>query len=137
MSSTTIHYRNAEFVANDLPIEVWLLEVVKQIDVGVAPWLDKLREEWHLQATSGFGFGPSPGLDEFVTSDDQRRVLASVFLRAIEALSTRSDPFTPDELIHWGVGGAEATYSIELPTQMVMDVGRQFHALLSNASFIS
>ena len=131
MSSTTIRYRNSEFVANDLPIEVWLLEVVNQIDAE-APWLISLKEEWHLQATSGFGFGPAPALDEFATSNDRRRVLEALFSKAIESLSRRTGPFTPDELNDMGVGGDEVIYSGELPTQMVIDVGRQFLSLISN-----
>lgn len=133
MGSTTIRYRDSEFVANDLPIEVWLLEVVNNIESGVDPWLDSIKEEWHLQATSGFGFGPSPALDEFATSDDRRRVLAAYFLQTIEALSRRSEPYTSDELSHLKVGGGEAIYSTELSTQMVIDVGRQFLSLISDA----
>jgi len=51
MSSTTIRYRNAEFVANDLPIEAWMLEVACQMaaDTGIDPCFDEMREEWQLR----------------------------------------------------------------------------------------
>jgi hypothetical protein len=133
MSSTTVRYRDAEFVANDLPIEVWMLEVARQMDAdaGSDPWLDAVREEWRLQATSGFGFGPSPALDKYLDTDDRRERLASYFRKALQALSQRGDTITPDELSQSGIGGEEVIYTQGLPTQMTIDVGEQFLALIS------
>ena len=133
MSSTTVRYKDAEFVANDLPIEVWMLEVVHQIDVdgGVDPWLHELREEWRLQATSGFGFGPSPALDGFVTTDNGRRQLAHYFRKALESLSKRHSIITPAELSQSKVGGLQSHYARGLPTRMVVEVGNQFLALIT------
>src|SRR4051794_9976248 len=100
MSSTTIRYRDSEFVANDLPIEVWMFEVACQLDADadIEPWLDDLKKEWRLQATSGFGFGPSPALDNFLGTNDRRERLASVFRKALKALSQRDGVITRDEL---------------------------------------
>src|SRR5262249_1363228 len=98
MSSTTIHYRDAEFVAKDTPIEVWMFEVSRQInsDAGIDPWLAELRDEWRLQATSGFGFGPSPALDKFLDTDDRRERLVGYFRKALTALSQRTSIISPD-----------------------------------------
>jgi hypothetical protein len=133
MSSTTIRYREAEFVANDLPIEVWMLEVAHQIDADgdVDPWLHELREEWSLQATSGFDFGPSPALDGFVTTDDRRQQLAHYFRNALESLSERNSIITPDELSQSKVGGLQSHYARGLPTRMVIEVGNQFLGLIA------
>ena len=133
MSSTTIRYRDAEFVANDLPIEVWMLEVAHQIDADGAfdPWLHELREEWRLQATSGFGFGPSPALDGFLTTDDRRQQLARYFRKALESLSKWNSIITPDELSQSEVGGQQSYYTRGLPTRMVIEVGNQFLALIT------
>lgn len=133
MSSTTVRYRDAEFVANDLPIEAWMLEVACQMDAdaGTDPWLDELREEWRLQATSGFGFGPSPALDKFVDSDGRREQLAGYFRKALKSISQRSSVIAPDELTRSGIGGDQAVYTQGLPTQMVTEVGEQFLALIS------
>lgn len=133
MGSTAIRYRDAEFVANDLPIEVWLLEVVRHIEAGADSWLNALKEDWQLQATAGFGFGPSPALDEFLDSDDRRRLLLSYCVKALEALSRRCGGYTPDELDHLRVGGDQVTYAEVLPTQAVIDVGKKFLALISDA----
>jgi hypothetical protein len=91
MSSTTVRYRDAEFVANDLPIEVWMFEVARHMDsdVGSDSWVDEMKEEWRLQATSGFGFGPSPTLDNYVDSDDRRERLAGYFRKALKSISLR------------------------------------------------
>jgi hypothetical protein len=133
MSSSTIRYKGSEFVANDLPIEVWMFEVARQIDADAStnPWLDEIREEWRLQATSGFGFGPSPALDKYLDTDDQRERLASYFRKALQVLSQRGGTITPDELSQSEIGGEEAIYTRGLPAQMVVDVGEQFLALIS------
>lgn len=133
MSSTTIRYRDAEFVANDLPIEVWMLEVAHQIEADgrVAPWLDELSGEWRLQATSGFGFGPSPALDGFLTTDERREQLAYYFRKALASLSKWNNSITPNELSQSGVGGQESFYTQALPTRMVLDVGNQLLSLIS------
>ena len=133
MSSTTIRYRDAEFVGNDLPIEAWMLEVACQMDAdaGTDAWLDELREDWRLQATSGFGFGPSPALDKFVDSDGRRERLAGYFRKALKAISLRGSVIAPDELARSGIGGDQAVYTRGLPTQMVTEVGEQFLALIS------
>jgi len=133
MSSTTIRYRDTEFVANDTPIELWLFEVSSQIDAdaGIDPWLNELGEEWRLQATSGFEFGPSPALDKFLTTDSRRERLASYFRTALKTLSQRSSVIPPAELSRLGIGGKEAIYPRGLPTQMVTEVGEQFLALIS------
>ena len=133
MSSTTIRYRDAELVANDLPIEVWMLEVAHQIDAdgAVDPWLHELREEWRLQSTSGFGFGPSPALDRFLATDDRRQQLAHYFRKALESLSTWNSVITPDELSQSEVGGQQSHYTRGLPTRMVIEVGDQFLALIT------
>jgi hypothetical protein len=133
MSSTTIRYRDVEFVANDTPIEVWLFEVSCQIapDTGIDPWLDELREEWRLQATSGFEFGPCPELDKFLDTDDRRERLASYFRKALTTLTQKGSAIPPEELSRSGIGGKEVIYTQGLPTQMVIDVGEQFLALIS------
>jgi len=133
MSATTIRYRNSEFVDNDLPIEVWLLAVVREIaaDAEIAPWLDDLSEEWRLQAISGFGFGPSPALDKFLNTGDRREQMAHYFRKALESLSQRSTVITVDELSQSGVGGQHAIYTQELSTRLVIDVGNKFLDLIS------
>jgi hypothetical protein len=110
-----------------------MLEVVRQIaaDNRADPWLDELKAEWHLQATSGFGFGPTPNLDYFLTTDYRKQQLAHYFRKTLEFLSKRCRGFTPDELDQSGVGGKGVIYSQELPTQMVIGVGREFLGLLT------
>lgn len=133
MGWTNINFREAEFVANDTPIEVWMFEVSRQInsDAGIDPWLGELRDDWRLQATSGFGFGPSPDLDKYLTTDDRREHLLGYFRKALTVLSQRNSIISPDELSHSEIGGKDVIYTQGLPTQMVIDVGEQFVALIS------
>ena len=132
MGFTTVWYRGAEFTANDTVIEVWLFEVCRQMDTDAEtdPWLDELRGEWRLQATSGFGFGPTPALDKFLDTDDRRKRIADIFRKTLETLAHPHRFITPDELSQSGIGGKEVIYSKNLPTQMVIDVGKRFLALL-------
>jgi hypothetical protein len=133
MSSSTVSFRDAEFVANDLPIEVWLIEVVGQIDKQERPeaWLRELRDEWYLQATAGFGFGVCAQLDKFVTTDNRKERLLGIFASAMDALTSRGPVVPVDELYSSGVGGPSVTYLRPLPTETVFDVARQFVSLLT------
>jgi hypothetical protein len=133
MSSSTVRFRRGEFSAHDLPIELCLLEVVRQIDDQelVEPWLRGMRDEWHLQATSGFGFGVAPALDRFVTTDARRVQLVTLFRRALASLANRASVFTPEELSELGVGGPDTIYSLSYPTNEVIDVGTSFLRLLT------
>jgi hypothetical protein len=132
MGNTTICFRDREFVANDCLIEIWMLEVSRQVgnDAQVEEWLVNLRDEWKLQAAAGFGFGPSPALDDFITTDERRQRMTDYFHKALESLSRRDRDFTPDELSRNSVGG-DVHYSQPVPTQMVIDVGNSFLDLMS------
>jgi hypothetical protein len=133
MSSTTVCFRDREYEANDLGLELWELEVVHHIDREqvIDPWLKELRDEWHLQATAGFGFGPTPQLDRFVTTDIQRHMLVKLFVKALDSLAKRSDHYSAEELQRSGAGGPNTYYSEAFPTQSVIEVGQQCLYLLS------
>lgn len=132
MSYTVIRFGDKEFVANDLFIKLWMLEVARQIadDPDIDQWLRDLKTEWHLQATAGFGFGPTPALDEIVVSNERRIRLTYYFHMALKSLSERNGLFTPEELSLSGVGGPTVTYLGDIPTQSVIDVGTQFIQLI-------
>jgi hypothetical protein len=133
MSYTTIRHQCNEFVAHDTPIEYWLYEVASHIDAEIVtdPWLDELSREWRLQATSGFEFGPSPALDKYLSTDSRRKQLANYFRTALESLSQKSDIIQPAELNSLEIGGKAAIYNLGLPTQAVIEVGKQFLNLIS------
>ena len=132
MSWTSIHYRDKQFLANDLLIEVWMLEVVHQMDSNedLDPWLDEVREEWRLQATAGFGFGPTPTLDKYVDTTAKRLSLLKYFAMALNAITLKGESISATDLAESGVGGPTVIYTQGIPTAMVIEVGRQFIALL-------
>jgi len=133
MGVETVRYRSAEFMASDTYIELWMLEVVRQIDISetAVPWLKEMRDDWHLQATAGFGFGPCPELDRVATTQDRRAELLRLFDKAMASLKTRGRDFTPAELYAWGVGGTDVYYSTDVPLDNVIRVGEQFIELVS------
>jgi len=133
MSSTSVWFRDRKFSAYDLAIELWLLEVVNQIDNGevIDPWRKELRDEWHLQATAGFGFGPTPDLDHFVTTNVKRDRVRELFVKALDSLAKRSDHYSAEELQRSGAGGPYSNYSGAFATQWVIEVGQQCLSLLS------
>jgi len=133
MGSTTVSFHGAEFVANDTYIELWMLEVVRHIDKEkvIEEWLKDLRNEWHLQATSGFGFGVCPQLDNFLTTDMRNKKLLDLFRRSLDSLFSGSGTISAEELAQPGAGGPDAVYARSLPIQMVIEVGESFVRLLS------
>ena len=132
MGSSTISFNKAEFEANDTYIALWLLEVIRQIDQENENenWLSKLRDEWFIQATEGFGFGVCPNLTDWLTTDVRRAQMVELCQRTLRSLETRRTAFSVEELEESGVGGNDVSYSKEIPTEPVAEVGRRFLALL-------
>lgn len=133
MGYAVVRFENKDFVANDIFIELWMLEVSNQIanNPEIDQWLLDLKSEWHLQATAGFGFGPEPALETFVTTNERRVRLIHYFRLTLKALYDRKKFYTPDELSLLGVGGPTVLYAGDIPTQGVIDAGTEFIALLS------
>ena len=133
MGYALVRFGSREVVANDVFVELWMLEVshVLSDDSKIDQWLIDLKAEWHLQATAGFGFGPEPSLETFVTTDERRIRLMHYFRLTLKTLRDRKEFYTPDELSRFGVGGPTVLYAGDIPTQSVIDVGTEFIELLS------
>ncbi len=93
MGSTTIEFRGPGYEASDGTLQVWLHFLVTEIDKRphIDSWLKEVREEWELQSTAGFDFGVMPGLDRFVTDEDQRETILSLSERALHALQQKGE----------------------------------------------
>ena len=126
-----IHYRGAGFYAHDVDLAVWMHHVVAAIDLEAdhPTWLDDLREDWHTQATQGFGFGIMPQLDKVVT-DDRKPLLLQLFRHARDAMNQHPDIMTPDELNTLQASGPNAVFVGDLPMELFRRVGRGAVALL-------
>lgn len=94
MSTSSVQFRGSSFVANDATLEVWLALVADEIDGMPDPpdWLADLRDDWDIQATSGFGFGVVPELDRWAADEARREVLVEVCERAYARLEQAGDP---------------------------------------------
>lgn len=134
MGIGTVRFRDAEFEANDTLLEIRLLEVVRRIEAesGQEAWLREMCDDWRLQATSGFGFGVVPNLDEHLTTDVRQAVVADLFRRAMTSLAERGPAITVEELQRSGIGGEEAIYTRDVPASAVLDVARSFLSLLES-----
>jgi hypothetical protein len=132
MGSTSVTWKGRTFAATDAEVGIWLELLVKEIQaMNHAPaWLRDAADEWHLQATAGFGFGVTPGLDRVVTDDERRDIVLGISRRALEQLDTWSDPVSRDLLNDSGVGGPDTYYYADLPLDGFRRVGRSFIGLL-------
>ena len=113
-------------------MEVWLALLIREIDQlpDRPDWLQEARDDWHEQATGGFGFGIVMNLDRFVSDETRRSLLASLVERALGWLARHSDSFTRDELNAMGVGGQRNSFTRDVPTEVFARVGRYFQRLL-------
>lgn len=132
MGSSTVHYRDRKFEANDTALEVWLQLLIREIDRLDAPepWLREVREEWDLQSTAGFGFGVVPDLDRFATGEGRRASLLSLCEAARRRLDGLGETVSPREVRALEVEGPGAEFTKVLPTAFFRDVGQQFIDLL-------
>lgn len=132
MGSTFVEFRNRGFEASDATIEIWLLLLVDEIDKVTNPsdWLKGVREEWHLQATAGFGFGVMPDLDNVVTSTERRDVILGLSSKAMERLRGYGPIVHKDELNAIRNGGEVCFFTKDLPTEAFEKVGDYFVKLL-------
>lgn len=132
MGSTYVTFHGQGFEASDTALEVWLTLLVREIDrLKRAPaWLREARDEWELQATAGFGFGVIPGLDRFVTSEEQRLLLLKLARRALKALKGYGDTLTRDELNSWKIGGEGTAFTQDAPVSEFVRPARYFIKLL-------
>jgi len=132
MGSTFVDFRGKGFEAADAALEVWLALLVRQIDeLGEAPgWLREAREEWHLQASSGFGFGVIPDLERFITDDQRRDTVLALCRGAIAELEGCGEVIPRDELNALQTGGAGSTFTSDASALPFLRTGRYFVKLL-------
>lgn len=132
MGSTTVDFRGLGYEASDSTVEVWLHFLVLEIDrlPQVSPWLREVRDEWQLQSMAGFGFGVMPGLDRFVTTEEERETILSLSERALESLGQKGTVISKGDLNALALGGEGSSYPADVSTEAFLRVGRYFIKLL-------
>jgi hypothetical protein len=132
MGSTHIGFRDKGFEASDFAIEIWLALMVREIDAlaQVPAWLREVRDEWHLQATTGFGFGVMPDLDRFVTDDTRRDLLIALGRLALARLADLGEVIPRDILNGFQTGGPGASFTGDADAAPFRRTGEYFLKLL-------
>jgi hypothetical protein len=132
MGSTQIDYRGKGFQANDSEMEIWLALLVQEIDsTPTAPdWLREVREEWEIQARSGFGYGVMPQLDRFASDEPRREQLVALARRALVRLRALGDIIPRDTLNAFHTGGPDATFTQDASAAPFRRTGEYFLKLL-------
>ncbi|MDI1477112.1 hypothetical protein [Polyangium sp. y55x31] len=102
------------------------------IDKGpsVPDWLEEARQEWHTQATAGFGFGVMPGLDAIVTSSERREVILELCSKAMKRLRDYGPVVPKVELNAILMAGPQNMFPDDVPTELFERVGDAFMKLL-------
>jgi len=96
----------------------------------VPDWLAEMRDEWHLQATAGFGFGVMPALDRYATDEVRRNIILDLSRRALEELERWGDPLPHEKLNALHTGGEGATFTQDPPADIFLRTARYFIKLL-------
>lgn len=133
MGSTFVEFNDRGFEANDAQIEIWLLLLVDEIDKLTDPpdWLREVRQEWHLQATAGFGFGVVPGLDSIVTNAERRDVILDLSSKAMARLHDYGPSIRKDELNAIQGGNESGYFTDDVEAELFKRMGDYFIKLLS------
>jgi hypothetical protein len=132
MSSTFVEFQGQGFHANDATLEVWLALLVDEIDAleEVPDWLDEMRDSWDLSATSHYGFGVMPLLDQYAADKSHRDMILELAARAyrrMEAWGETAQALTLNEIRDWGEG---YRYPEDIPAEDFRRPARYFMRLL-------
>lgn len=132
MGSTTVQWKGRRFEATDAALAVWLELLISEIKaMKHAPaWLREAADDWHLQATAGFGFGVTPELDEFIIDDERRNIVLGISESALKRIDAWSDPVSAQMLNDFDVGGPGAYFYDDPPLEVFRRVGLNFVDLL-------
>jgi hypothetical protein len=132
MGSSSIRFQGRKFEANDATMEVLLALMVKAMDEmrDVPAWLREVRDDWHMRASEGFGFGVTPGLDRFATDDQKRDTLAGIARGALARLESYGEVIPREELNALQTGGEGATFLADVPAEVFVRPARYFLKLL-------
>ncbi|MBX9692303.1 MAG: hypothetical protein K2Z81_07970 [Cyanobacteria bacterium] len=127
-SARTIRFGSSEFIAKDSLIELFLLELVRQIDSlqNPGPWLQKLRDVYFVKSADGFGFGLYNCLTDWVTTDEHIDLLMQLIQATLTSLRSRAPDFSMEGIELAGVEGC----TNPVPTELVAEVATQFLYLL-------
>ncbi|MDI3287414.1 hypothetical protein [Polyangium sp. 15x6] len=97
---------------------------------SIPDWLEEARQEWHTQATAGFGFGVMPGLDAIVTSSERREVILDLCSKAMKRLHDYGPVVPKAELNAILMGGPQNMFTEDVSTELFERVGDSFMKLL-------
>ena len=137
MGSSTIEYNGSGFEAVDDFVGVWLYFLIHEIDKRnpVPDWLREAREDWFIQAVSGYGYGVYLNLDHHLPTADRANLVIQLSEAAMEQLKQHDPFFTGPELNALRidgehVGGDGAYYVGDNPTETYVMIGELFMRLL-------
>jgi hypothetical protein len=117
MGVTKVRFGHQSCSENDTIIALWLTLLVREMD-AISPWIRETREEWHLQASQGFDFGVTPGLDRVVTDDDRKAVILALSQKALRSISVSDEPISAKELNEMEIMG-DSNFTKDVPIDRV------------------
>ncbi len=135
MGMSTVTYCGRQFAAPDGLLEIWLHAVADEIghSANATTWLEELREDWHDQATLGFGFGIVPNLDKWAADKPRIDIIRELFQAVLNRFKPPGSVFSGTQRDSLGLGGGQsavgATGSYDIND--VAALGQRFIDLLS------
>lgn len=135
MGASVIHFRGNRLETNDATMEVWLRLLVDaaRAHPGRSPWLEEMVGEWEIVATSGFGYGVVPELDEYIIDNERQRSLLVLCATARKRLDSLGDPVSAVLLNALRAGPEDAAFTRDVPAAVFTSVAAAFTALVSEA----
>lgn len=133
MRSTPISFKGKEFIASDSIMAVWLHFVIQELDKleSMPLWLQNIHEEWSTQTYFDMGY-VDPGLDQVITTEDERNQILLFCEAAMLKLQKYGEFVDADELNAMKTGGEGHVFSKRLPTKWFVRHGDYFIRLLKN-----
>lgn len=132
MAQSYIKYKEYGFWSDDSIIEVWLLLVSKTLIrfKTSGNWINKVIEEWDVQATFGFTGSIDPDLDRVLNSKDKVDCIKQVVQFVLEDLRGHGEIISHEYLNSLNTGGDGFQWTTSIATDRFIKVGNLLVDLL-------
>lgn len=130
MTGSFVIYKERDFEANDVGLQIWLYYVIQEVkkDPNQDDWTDELTTDW-MNASTLTSLGTVfARLDHFADTPSHQHRLIKYSEAALDQLRSQ-ETISVEELSRKRVGG-EVRYYEDIPSEKIVKIGARFARLL-------
>ncbi len=133
MASSFVGYKKYGFWSPDALLQIWLFFLTQRINTykDNSVWLHEVSKEWAIQAQGVCSGCIYVGLDEFISTSEQKQTLINLSHEAIETLQGYGRFLSKEALNRSELGSdSGTTWTVDVSIGELVELGHQFVKLL-------